>query len=395
MRKRYIVLLIALTILIIFVGIGLSINILNFKKMIIHGVYNSTDIPQKEIYIPESEIEQNEEITAEKPTDNNEANENKPIEEIPENTKTPLSNDVIEELHSIIDEELYVLWNKNTINEITNHEKLQVALEKYASINGYRHYSYITSFSAKALEDAFKKTSIGYLPLNHENIKPFVKLSTTAGEAFIYDYNTKMYNAANFGSDTSDLEDAYDSLVEDVAGGYFSSALERFEELWQDGIPINQTYIETIEHNTWLRNDITPYEIYLKTLYEFFREEINSDKDELVKNMLPPGYMRLQYQIDAVVQAKKTLQAYNGVFIADVVGLGKTYICAMLAKNLAKGKKLIICPPVLVNYWEEVLLEFDIAAKVVSLGKLDRKLSIKEPVLSATSSFSNFATCAL
>ena len=123
MRKRYIVLLIALTILIIFVGIGLSISILNFKKMIIHGVYNSTDIPQKEIYIPESEIEQNEEITEEKPTDNNEANENKPIEEIPENTKTPLSNDVIEELHSIIDEELYVLWNKNTINEITNHDK--------------------------------------------------------------------------------------------------------------------------------------------------------------------------------------------------------------------------------------------------------------------------------
>ena len=81
--------------------------------------------------------------------------------------------------------------------------------------------------------------------------------------------------------------------------------------------------------------------------------------------------MRLQYQIDAVVQAKKILQAYNGVFISDVVGLGKTYICAMLAKSLGKGKKLVICPPVLVSYWEEVLLEFDVAAKVVSLGKLD------------------------
>ena len=62
---------------------------------------------------------------------------------------------------------------------------------------------------------------------------------------------------------------------------------------------------------------------------------------------------------------------YNGVFISDVVGLGKTYICAMLAKSLGKGKKLVICPPVLVSYWEEVLLEFDVAAKVVSLGKLD------------------------
>lgn len=151
-------------------------------------------------------------------------------------------------------------------------------------------------------------------------------------------------------------------------------ALEKFEELWKDSIPIQDAYLEAVGNKTWLRNDITPYEIYLKTLYEFFREEINSDKDILAQNLLPEGYMKLQYQIDAVIQARKILQAYNGVFIADVVGLGKTYICAMLAKSLGKGKKLIICPPVLVSYWEEVLLEFDVAAKVVSLGKLDKIL---------------------
>lgn len=148
-------------------------------------------------------------------------------------------------------------------------------------------------------------------------------------------------------------------------------ALDRFEELWKEGVPIQDTYVDAIEKKTWLRNDITPYEIYLKTIYEFFREEINSDKDIIAKDLSPDGYMSLQYQIDAVVQARKTLQAYNGVFISDVVGLGKTFICAMLAKSLGKGKKLVICPPVLVSYWEEVLLEFGVAAKVVSLGKLD------------------------
>ena len=148
-------------------------------------------------------------------------------------------------------------------------------------------------------------------------------------------------------------------------------ALERFEELWQHSVPVEEAYVQAIEKRTWLRSDITPYEIYLKTLYEFFREEINADKEMLAQNLLPDHYMRLQYQLDAVVQAKKILEAYGGVFISDVVGLGKTYICAMLAKSLGKGKKLIICPPVLVSYWEEVLLEFDTAAKVVSLGKLD------------------------
>lgn len=151
-------------------------------------------------------------------------------------------------------------------------------------------------------------------------------------------------------------------------------ALSCFEKLWEKSEDISAAYIEAVNARTWLRDDITPYEIYLKTLYEFFKEEINTDKEELAENLLPDGYMRLQYQLDAVLQAKKTLEAYNGVFISDVVGLGKTYICAMLAKLLHKGKKLIVCPPVLIDYWNEVLWEFDVAAEVVSLGKLDSVL---------------------
>lgn len=148
-------------------------------------------------------------------------------------------------------------------------------------------------------------------------------------------------------------------------------ALDKFEELWSKSVPISEEYIKAVEKKTWLRNDITPYEIYLKTLYEFFKEEINADKDLLGDDLLPDGYMRLQYQLDAVVQARKILESYNGVFVSDVVGLGKTYICAMLAKSLPKGRKLIICPPVLVDYWKEVLQEFDVAAEVESLGRLE------------------------
>ncbi|WP_028828464.1 helicase-related protein [Proteocatella sphenisci] len=150
-------------------------------------------------------------------------------------------------------------------------------------------------------------------------------------------------------------------------------ALEKFEELWIKGVDIKESYIETIEGKTWLKSDITPYELYLKTIYEYFKEEINSDKNAAIEKLLPDGYMRLQYQLDAVTQAKKVLDSYGGVFISDVVGLGKTYISALLAKSLKKGhNKLVICPPVLVDYWEEVMKEFDVIADVVSLGKLER-----------------------
>ena len=150
-------------------------------------------------------------------------------------------------------------------------------------------------------------------------------------------------------------------------------ALEHFESLWEDGVDIRDTYVDAIEKKTWMRDDITPYDLYLKTLYEFFKEEINADK-ESIETLLPDGYMRLQYQLDAVTQAKKKLEAYNGVFISDVVGLGKTYICALLAKSFSRNsRKLFVCPPVLKEYWESVLKDFDVSrCDVESLGKLDR-----------------------
>lgn len=150
-------------------------------------------------------------------------------------------------------------------------------------------------------------------------------------------------------------------------------ALDKFEELWAKGTDIRETYIEAVEQHTWMRNDITPYQLYLKTLYEFFKEEINADKENF-ETLLPEGYMRLQYQMDAVTQARQKLDAYNGVFVSDVVGLGKTYICAMLANSFNRNTyKLIVCPPVLVDYWRSVLQEFDVArCDVESLGKLDK-----------------------
>ena len=161
--------------------------------------------------------------------------------------------------------------------------------------------------------------------------------------------------------------------VELKDSGDVEFALEKFEELWEKGVDIRDTYIEAVEQNTWIKDDITPYQLYLKTLYEFFKEEINADKESF-ETLLPDGYMKLQYQIDAVTQARQKLDAYNGVFISDVVGLGKTYICALLANSFNRNSyKLIVCPPVLVDYWRSVLQEFDVArCDVESLGKLDK-----------------------
>ena len=125
-------------------------------------------------------------------------------------------------------------------------------------------------------------------------------------------------------------------------------ALARFEELWQEGVDVSDEYIDTIKNKSWLNDRITPYEIYLKLLYEYFKEDINIEED--IEFSLPEGFMDLTYQKQAVLSAKKILEAYNGVFLADVVGLGKTFITALFLQKLPPGRKLIICPPVLTDY---------------------------------------------
>ncbi|HHX62475.1 MAG TPA: DEAD/DEAH box helicase [Epulopiscium sp.] len=188
-------------------------------------------------------------------------------------------------------------------------------------------------------------------------------------------YGSVITGSSNFSK--SGLVDNLEFNVELKDSRDVDFALQKFEDLWEKSVDITDEYIETINKKTWIREDITPYELFLKTLYEYFKEEINEDKNESWDDILPDGFMKLQYQIDAVTQAKKILNAYNGVFIADVVGLGKTFICAMLAKQL-NGRKLVICPPVLKDYWERTLQQFDTQAKVESLGKLDSILEDEE-----------------
>lgn len=149
-------------------------------------------------------------------------------------------------------------------------------------------------------------------------------------------------------------------------------ALEQFEDLWKNSVDISKDYVETIQKRTWLNDEISPYHLYLKMLYEYLKEDINADQD--IDLNLPEGYFDLLYQKQAVASAKKILDAYNGVFLADVVGLGKTYISAMLAQQLP-GYKLVICPPVLLEYWEDTFRDFGVTKfKVESLGKLDHLL---------------------
>jgi len=154
----------------------------------------------------------------------------------------------------------------------------------------------------------------------------------------------------------------------------YDFAKNKFEELWSNAVDVSEKYVDTIRDKTWLTQNITPYQLYLKFLYEYFKDEL-SQTGEVFTKYLPQEFKKLEYQEQAVLNAKKILLEYGGVFISDVVGLGKTYISAMLAGQL-DGRTLVIAPPVLLEKsnpgsWPNVFSDFRVPAVFESLGKLD------------------------
>jgi len=155
----------------------------------------------------------------------------------------------------------------------------------------------------------------------------------------------------------------------------YEFAKNKFEELWKDSVDVNEKYIQTIEHKTWLNQNIIPYQLYLKFLYEYFKDELGQTEEVFTK-YLPIEFKKYEYQEQAVLNAKKILEAYGGVFISDVVGLGKTYVAAMLVGQI-DGRTLVIAPPALIEKsnpgsWLNVFEDFQVRqTRFESIGKLD------------------------
>ncbi len=158
----------------------------------------------------------------------------------------------------------------------------------------------------------------------------------------------------------------------------YEFAQNKFNELWQNSVDVKEQYINTIQKKTWLNNNISPYELYLKFLYEYFKDELGQT-DIISSLYVPDEFKKLEYQEQAVLNARKILNEYGGVFVSDVVGLGKTYMSAMLAGQL-DGRTLVLAPPVLLDKtnpgsWSNVFSDFRVPADFNSLGKLDQVIA--------------------
>ena len=280
-----------------------------------------------------------------------------------------------------------ILIGINTNQETTNlvqqfHEKKQYSIQ-FSHAETKKHF---INLVAKEMEYSEDKRSV------EEGVKKFIEWLEN-GKLEIKAYPTKDIHAKlyimSFPEDDRDrgrvitgssnfsrsgLIDNLEFNVELKNSSDYYFAQDKFNQLWRDAVDVKEQYIETIQRRTWLSNSISPYELYLKFLYEYFKDEL-TQIDQTSLQYMPEEFINLEYQKQAVLNAKKILNEYGGVFISDVVGLGKTYISAMLAKQLG-GRTLVIAPPILLDEknpgsWNNVFHAFGIPVECISIGKLD------------------------
>ena len=159
-----------------------------------------------------------------------------------------------------------------------------------------------------------------------------------------------------------------------VHGDDNHAALSRwFEELWAESEEFDTCLVEELQ-KSWASYPATPWDIYMKTLFALVEDRLEEEDkreiplidDELTRTLA-------DFQKNAVDQAVKMIRAYGGAFVADVVGLGKSYIGAAIVKHFERTdgvRPLIICPASLIEMWEGYNEKYELNARVLSMSML-------------------------
>lgn len=144
-----------------------------------------------------------------------------------------------------------------------------------------------------------------------------------------------------------------------------------FDALWDEAEDFDKALMDEMQ-TSWALARVRPYDIYMKTLYELVKDRVEADANRIA----PADELTAQladFQQVAVSQAIRIIDAYGGVFISDVVGLGKSYIGSAIVKHfeqVEQARPLILCPPALMSMWESYNVLYRLGAQILSTGLL-------------------------
>ena len=147
-----------------------------------------------------------------------------------------------------------------------------------------------------------------------------------------------------------------------------------FEKFWAESIDFKEALIKLLEESRFGSKQYTPYEIYIKTLFELQKEDIKEDqKDEKLEGLPETKVNLAQFQEDAIARIWTRMKKYGGCIVADSVGLGKTWIAKKILERIGYYERkniLIVCPAQLREMWKKELKKIDVKENILSQEEL-------------------------
>ena len=153
-------------------------------------------------------------------------------------------------------------------------------------------------------------------------------------------------------------------------------AKDWFDGLWEEAVPFELAGL--FEELLTIR---TPFEIFIRVLWELYGKEIEADfKAE-------EGLYLTDFQKHGVIRALRLIKECGGAIVADEVGLGKTFIAGEIVEiyKSRRQRALLICPAALRDsVWRKFRTEHQVFIECVSYEELarDQQLNKNSPAVS-------------
>lgn len=133
---------------------------------------------------------------------------------------------------------------------------------------------------------------------------------------------------------------------------------EWFNAQWDNAADITEAVFSVIENHC---REYSPYQVYLKSMYDYFKNNEQSVGDWEKEKSLVYGELS-QYQRDGYNTLLRIAEKYRGAFLCDGVGLGKTFVGMMLIERLVfkefKSVALIVPAATRLPVWEATIRRY-------------------------------------
>ncbi|MDD5689955.1 MAG: helicase-related protein, partial [Caldisericia bacterium] len=196
------------------------------------------------------------------------------------------------------------------------------------------------------------------------------------GKAYIFD-KLAIIGSSNFTYSGFTSNTELNAVLDEVYASYIKK--EWFEKFWSESRDFKDEFLKIFDESKFGTKEYLPFDVFIKALYELQKDDINFEFSSIISTTgLPSSEVDLtNFQEDAVKRIYSRLKTYNGVLVADSVGLGKTWIAKKVIEDFGfyqRRKFLVICPASVDELlWRPALKDIGVSENIIHQEELGRE----------------------